>query len=229
MFLDFASSIAWPIVVVIVAIVFRRPIGKLINEIEEAVFPGGSLKRRGDRQIADIERAVGMPPRSTAPPEPEAATVEQIDGAHPDSRSTPALEAADFPGPLKRSGLWLSADAVPPIIPVLGDLRRNLPGYDAIRTYGADVAVFQAARSVELAMELCDGSVGENHDPLLSAWFRTMASELTGLAGAVRDGRTAMSIDGAMTYSATVGSFLEELEHQLENFTDGVPRQQSPN
>lgn len=214
MFLDFASSIVWPVVVVVIAILFRAPIGKLINEIEEAVFPGGSLKRRGDRQISEINREIGAAP----PPIPGAESVTSAPSMPGQLDGTAPSEDSAIPRSPSRTSLWLSPEAVPPIIPILRDLKRDLPRANDIQSFGADVAVFRAARSVALAMELCDGSVGENNDPLLTAWFRTMSRELLDLADAVRDGRTAMSATGALQYSVTVATFLDQLIRQLESF-----------
>lgn len=210
--LDFVSSIAWPTVVVIVVIIFRKPIGTLINEVEEAEFPGGKVKR-GDRQISEINREIGA-----AIPQVPAAEAAAPAPSIPEQLDTPKPSEHAVPRSLSRTSLWLSPEAVPPIIPYLRNMKRDLPGANDIRSFGADVAVFRAARSVALAMELCDGSVGESNNPLLTAWFRTMSRELLDLADAVRDGRTAMSADGALQYSVTVATFLDRLVHQLEDF-----------
>lgn len=218
MFLDFFASVAWPAVVIVAVLTFRRQIAGLIDEIDEATGWGAKLKlKRGDKKA-------------------EAAKNAEYTLPGVETESRPAVEAGpdalgqSIPAPgvtrLSRSEryddhteAWRVADTLPGTLQALAELRGTLPTSIArVRRLGVEDAVLNVERAVDIGYGLCFGRFGDDPNPLLPQWYRRTANELISISEAVRDGEVALSPNGVVDYATAADKFMESLIKEVEHY-----------
>jgi hypothetical protein len=107
--LDLVAALAWPAVVLFLLVVFRRNVGRFIDEVSEFSGFGASAKRQGNRRSADLQAA-------TREDLADGDSIDEADG------EGAAVEATD-PTPPEEPGIGVAIDAAAAVADPIAFLR----------------------------------------------------------------------------------------------------------
>lgn len=167
---DIAASVAWPLSIVILAIVFRKPLVRLINDFKRVAFPGGSIER-GDERAAELAEKV----------EEDASAVESgdADGEDESSQSATVPLPADSLDLTERLLEYLRVDADRVVSRAISSLGRS-EAANACRT-----AVMESYHDMNGTVHLAGLILGRRHlDFNVSSGSRAAASVILQRLGA---------------------------------------------
>ncbi|WP_306359503.1 hypothetical protein [Nocardia sp. CC227C] len=193
MLLDFIETITWPLTVIVLCVLFRKPAARFLEELQELAFPGGHLKRHeGDRRAAEL--------KASSTDETLTGPIELPTVPPSDSTPDPSIESALYARIEKQADLAQAALKT------------------ALRINDREPARKVAAAYSALMMAIDDRSIST--DPLMPEEFLFGAIQLMDLAMNVERGKVTVSEQGASDFAQATAIWLYDyqkfVERQLE-------------
>lgn len=198
MFLDFLAKVAWPAVVVVLAVVFRRAAGRFLEDLQEFAYPGGHFKRReGDRRVAEVRSESALSPEELRQSIARALELAEESGANrarAEDRITARRETIRDAGRSIRDVLELYEDPPTKCVALAGSFLKDF---------------FGEAHFHEDMWPLSD-------DPLLPDSYRARLLELIEIANDAIMKRIEVSDSGCRDYLTKALHWISEYDKYLD-------------
>ncbi len=208
MFLDFLAKVAWPIVVVALAMLFRHEGPQIVGKIRKVAFPGGSVELAGDQLAHELRSSDLLTPGQLQQAVGEALALARQDGA-------------------TRARV---VDRIEPILRMLLKTRQEIIEFDTgqqnlqplQRVAGAMNDVNDLADFLfYIPIEGGPPRIGD-HDPLMPDALGAKFDQIHKFGGSVLDKKISLSDDGAKDYIESVTQWIDDYTGFLSNQLEAV-------